>query len=387
MATLRAVEATEEWPTLPISGKTVLIKPNIVMGVTAETGIVTDPEVVRAVVDLVLDGGAAQVLILETSPLGALFDEAGYAFFKSYDPLGRVSLIDLRSLPISATAVPEGHNYQWIYMADLLRQQDSLLISIGKLKTHWETLVTLSTKNLFAFPDVDKYFLPITSTWGGRWSMHVRGISHSIADVNRVCPIHFAVIDGMVAMEGNGPILGNPVKMNTVLAGLNAVAVDRVGAAIMGIPQLPLRHLAYLSSAGLGPAYLSQVRVQGDSPPSLPFHIPLIPPLLEPPRPLLPIFRPALGQKLLVVQIFPETCLREIDIQRLDDDAPTEPSRVRLLRPSGFRRAGAESFVWDGRGDDGALVEPGRYAVHCLAISLRGAEVPVSHSIASITVA
>ena len=94
-ATLRAVDACGQWPSASLIGRTVVIKPNLVYPGTAERPATTDPQVVRALVDLALQDGAAQILIVEGGPYGACFSECGYDFFDSYDPLGRVRLTDL----------------------------------------------------------------------------------------------------------------------------------------------------------------------------------------------------------------------------------------------------------------------------------------------------
>lgn len=107
-ATRRAVEACGEWPAVVMAGRKVVIKPNLVVGMTAETGVTTDPQVVRALVDLALEAEAAQVLIVEDGPHGAKFSACGYDFFDDYDLDGRVSLVDLADEPVVLTAVPGG---------------------------------------------------------------------------------------------------------------------------------------------------------------------------------------------------------------------------------------------------------------------------------------
>jgi hypothetical protein len=64
-ATLRAMEASLDWAALDVTDRTVVIKPNLVLTAGPESGAVTDPESVRAVIDLALAGNAAQVMIVE----------------------------------------------------------------------------------------------------------------------------------------------------------------------------------------------------------------------------------------------------------------------------------------------------------------------------------
>ena len=83
-ATLRAVEACEDWAALDLLGKTVAIKPNLVIPALASGGGVTDPESVRALADLALAGGAAQVQIVEAQGGSANFGACGYFDLDGY---------------------------------------------------------------------------------------------------------------------------------------------------------------------------------------------------------------------------------------------------------------------------------------------------------------
>ena len=106
LATMAAISASGEWPgPAAIAGRNVVIKPNLVSPMAPETGAVTDPEVVRAVVDRALADGAQSVAILETSPQGAHFNACGYGFFSSYDALNRVQLVDSNTVPLVAAPV------------------------------------------------------------------------------------------------------------------------------------------------------------------------------------------------------------------------------------------------------------------------------------------
>ena len=99
-ATLRAIDASAEWPEAAIGGRTVIIKPNLVGGGSTQGGVTTDPHAVRAVVDRALASRASQVLIVEGGNPAAPFGPCGYDFFRTYDPDGRVTLVDLTPQPI-----------------------------------------------------------------------------------------------------------------------------------------------------------------------------------------------------------------------------------------------------------------------------------------------
>ena len=367
VAARRAIEASGEWPPVSLAGRTVVVKPNLVVALPASSGATTDPAVVRAVVDLALAGGSAEVLIVETSASGALFGPCGYGFFESYDPLGRVRLADLRDFPVVAAPVPAALAYPSIDVPDLVLRSEVVFVSVGKLKVHMETYATLSTKNLFGLPVLDRYpaFPP-----NGRFAMHDRGVSQTIVDLSRLRPVHFAVIDGVFGMEGAGPLLGTPVRTDTVVAGRNSVAVDRVGLVAMGLEQWPARHLAYAARFGLGPADLEGITVRGDPLAPRPFALSALAPVLEYPRVVPGSFNPGSGQRTSALVWYAERCVRALDVLRLHDDRP-DADLVRALVSYDYREPGWEVVGWDGRDADGALAPPGRYAVHVRAFSTR----------------
>ena len=363
-ATRRAIAYAGTWPAARIAGRRVIIKPNLVAPLPASSGVTTDPEVTRAVVDVAFESGAREVIIIETSPTGAHFDTCGYRPFAAYDPAGRIRLLDLRDEPVVLAPVPGGGlAYSAILVPELVLDADVVYISIGKLKTHGETLATLATKNQFGLPAVDRY---ISNPSSGRFAMHDRGIQQAIVDINRLRPIDFAVIDGIVAMEGFGPAFGTPVAMNLVLAGSNSVAVDRVGVYAMGLPQAGVRHLLNASRAGMGPAGLNSIEVTGEPLVPRTFAPPALAPIVEYPRVSPGVFAPALGQSISAVAWYHDRVVRQLDVLELFEDSP-RVRVVRTLAPWSSRAAGYETMIWNGRDDAGALVAPGRYAIHVKA--------------------
>ncbi len=362
-ATRRAVEACAEWPAHKIAGRTVAIKPNLVVALTAETGVTTDPQVVRALVDLALESGARHIFIVESGLHGANFSACGYDFFANYDPQGRVALMDVEEWPSRLYHVTGGMAYEWLYMPTPLMRSDVVFISVPKLKCHVETLATLSMKNLYGLPPRQFYRVPIIK---GRFSMHERGVHQTVVDLNLVRPIDFAVVDGVWAMEGDGPWDGNPVKMDLVLAGSNALAVDRVCLAAMGISQDRVQHLTYAAAKGLGPSDMAMIEVLGDSPPSYSLTQPDIPPIANAPECDPKIFSPCAGQRTHITYRVDRACQARVEIVRTWDIGPWV-RHIRTLHDWTERPTGPETLSWDGRDDDGQVVPPGRYTARVQA--------------------
>jgi uncharacterized protein (DUF362 family) len=367
-AAVRAIAASGQWPGPQIAGRRVIIKPNLVSAMASTTGATTDPEVTRAVVDLAIESGASDVRIVETGPNGANFSPCGYDFFPGYDPQGRVGLINLGDEPVTLAPVPGGGlAYSAIFAPDILLDPQAIYVSVAKLKTHGEVLATLSFKNQFGLPAVDRY---VSRPSIGRFAMHDRGIQQAIVDINMVRPAHFAVIDGIFGMEGVGPSFGTPVRMDVVLAGANAVAVDRVALHAMNVPAGGVRYLVHASRAGLGPADVSSITTSGDPLPQHAFLLPPIAPVIEYPRVLPAAFTPAHGESVTAYIGYVDAVIREIDVLELFEDS-TAVRVVRTLAPLAGRAGGAETIAWDGRDNDGAAVSPGRYAIHVRAFNPR----------------
>jgi uncharacterized protein (DUF362 family) len=111
-----------------------------------------------------------------------------------------------------------------------------LLVSMPKMKTHHWVGATLSMKNLFGIVPGGIYGWP-------KNVLHWAGINECIADLHAACPRHFTMVDGIVGMEGNGPIQGLPKAVGVVVAGRDMVAVDATCCRIMGIDPFKIGYL------------------------------------------------------------------------------------------------------------------------------------------------
>src|SRR5207253_1539932 len=112
-----------------------------------------------------------------------------------------------------------------------------VLISMPKLKTHHWAGVTLSLKNLFGT-------LPGICYGWPKNELHWRGISNSIIDIALTNTPQLAVVDGIVGMEGDGPLNGVAKQMGVLVMGNDLVAVDATCCRLM---KLAPEKLAYLS--------------------------------------------------------------------------------------------------------------------------------------------
>lgn len=225
---------------LKLHGKRVLIKPNLVEFDRA-TAINTDARLVAAVVELARSLGAADVRIGEgpghrRDTLG-LAEEAGY--FREIAGFERI-FIDLnRDDVVARPGFLEGGR---IYLPASILDAD-LLLSVPKLKTHHWAGVTLSMKNLFGVVPGAVYGWP-------KNPLHYAGIDRSIVELNRLFRNTFAIVDGIVGMEGNGPIQGVPKPLGVLVMSPDVVAADATCARLMGIAAQNVSYLRLSEALG-----------------------------------------------------------------------------------------------------------------------------------------
>jgi uncharacterized protein (DUF362 family) len=355
VATTRAIGASNQWPSM--AGKTVIIKPNLVNAAAPNTGATTDPQAVRAVVDKALAAGAARIRIVEYANGTNKWTSCGYDIFANYD--SRVSIADLGGLPLTFVSVPRGMAYLSVYLPSMLVASDVVFISVAKLKTHVNAVATLATKNLFGLPPIEPYQ---NSSVRGRFAMHDRGVAHATVDLNIARPVHYAVVDGVVGMEGDGPLAGTPKRMNLAFAGLNAIAVDRVCLLAMDVPQERVQHLDYAARKRMGPANLSEIEIAGDGFTPSRFKPATAQPLIEYPQQNPYTIVPSKGATTTITYGLDAPCSVRVEITRNEDRRPAVQV-VRTLHNWTNKQAGTHQLVWDGRDNNGNILPVGTYVV------------------------
>jgi len=206
----------------------VVLKPNLVE-FDAQTTINTHPMVVHAAYEAFLAMGAASVQIAEgpghRRNTMDLADAAGYLkLIPKFEDL----FVDLNLDDVSHVQPARNPSrLEKLYLPHTVLAAD-LLVSMPKMKTHHWVGATLSMKNLFGTVPGGVYGWP-------KNPLHWAGISESIAMLHSVYPRQFAIVDGIVGMEGNGPVQGTPKTVGVLVAGSDPVAVDATSCRIMRI--------------------------------------------------------------------------------------------------------------------------------------------------------
>lgn len=238
---------------LDARGKRVLLKPNLV-DFDATTAINTDSRIVAAAVELFRSLGAASVRIGEgPGHRRDTYDLAAQArYFERIPGFERI-FTDLNRDDVSrAGGFADDAE---IYLPNTALGAD-LIVSLAKMKTHHWAGATLSMKNFFGLVPGSVYGWP-------KNKLHYTGIPRSIVELNRKFRKSFAIVDGIVGMEGNGPIQGTPKPAGVLVMGADVVAVDATCCRIMGIDPSRVEYLALGSS--LGHARANAIEQRGET--------------------------------------------------------------------------------------------------------------------------
>jgi len=207
-----------------VRGKTLLLKPNILNASPAAKAVTTNPAFLGAVIRFAKSEGAARVLVSDSPGWqpGALAAKASGI----YDAVQRNSATWVDFREVAARAVSHGKKLKNIPLTSLLGEVD-LVINLPKLKNHQLMTYTGAMKNLFGL-------LPGTA----KSAMHLQypsviDFGEMLVDIAMSVPC-FSFMDGIIAMQGEGPGSGTPFQLGIVLAAGNPAALDWVAVQCVG---------------------------------------------------------------------------------------------------------------------------------------------------------
>ena len=241
-----------------VRGKTVLLKPNLVE-FDPSTAINTDPRLVAATVLAFRRLGAASVTVGE-GPGHRRDTEYVVSRSGLLDALHAVEapFVDLNLAPLVRRRLRSRYtDLHELWLPDVVLNRD-VVVSMPKMKTHHWGGVTLSLKNCFGCVPGRVYGWP-------KNVLHWAGLEQSIVDVAAAVRPDIAIVDGIVGMEGNGPISGERKDAGLLVFGTDPVATDATAAYAMGVDP---ERVGYLGEAGrfLGQVHLDEVTQAGEDP-------------------------------------------------------------------------------------------------------------------------
>jgi len=223
------------------SGATIFVKPNICYLRGAETGATVNPCVVEFLIEWLNENQRPGSIVVGESDATELDVERAYDFLgwryleERFKNVRLVNLsrdermkVELKGLYFDVLEMPRSY------------MQADLLISVAKLKTHVLTKMTGVLKNQYgAYPE--------------KYKARFHGsVDKVICDLNKVKLPDLCLVDGLIGMEGRGPVDGPPKPMGLLLCGNDPVAIDHACARIMGIDPGDVRHLKMALEQGLG---------------------------------------------------------------------------------------------------------------------------------------
>ena len=208
------------------SGKRVLLKPNLLRGFAPEKCVTTHPNVIEAVCRVLKDLGVHQIDLSDSPAIGSLPSVARKAGYGNLSKRYGVRIVPL-SNPVPLITE---ENIAHLKIAGNINEYDSI-INLPKFKSHCQMTLTLSIKNLFGL--IIGKRKPILHCLVKNNKVTFGKMLIDIA--NYVAP-SLTIIDGINAMQGNGPINGIPYRLRLLAAGQDMTALDRVMAEIVNVP-------------------------------------------------------------------------------------------------------------------------------------------------------
>lgn len=236
-------------------GDRVLLKPNLLAPKPPGTAVCTHPQMVRAAAIGVMEAGGE--VYLGDSPavgsLGGVLKKAG--IMDVADELG-INLVPFRN-PVQVP-VPQPGVYRSFLLADEARHFD-LILNLPKFKTHGMMTLTLAVKNMFgAVVGAAKQGWHLQASEPDRFA-------DMLLDIWRSLPPGLNILDGITAMEGNGPGSGDPLDLGIIIASQSALAMDAVAGAVAGLDVHRHPVLYQARARGLEGAYDDQIQILGEN--------------------------------------------------------------------------------------------------------------------------
>jgi len=231
-------------------GQTILLKPNLTnhRGGQYYPGMTTDVRVMAALVDELNKAADATLVFADGCgpPAADMFRISG---FDKLAEKHHISMLDFATEKTVDVRIPRPLADESYALPQIFMDAD-VVINVPCIKTHQITGVTVSLKNYFGLMPNPR------DRWHGT-------IERVLPDIARARPTALVVVDGLVGMEGEGPIEGTGVVMNVILAGRDMVAVDTVATTIMGFDPKRVEHIQHAAQRGLGVADLDKIVIKG----------------------------------------------------------------------------------------------------------------------------
>jgi len=221
--------------------KNISIKPNLCQPKSSYSGATTNRQIIEALIEKINSVMHCRINVVEADnskeSADKTFVQLGYDDLSlKYSNVRCINLsrdtkirVHIGGSILSTLVVPESMLYS------------DCLISVAKLKTHVDHLYSGVLKNQYGF---------ILSP--GRRPQYHGFMSEVLSDLNSFYRPDLSIIDGLIGMEGFGPVDGTPRRVGVIIASRDPVAADAVGATIIGIRPARIGYLKYAEKKRIG---------------------------------------------------------------------------------------------------------------------------------------
>lgn len=235
------------------SGEKILLKPNNLATSKPDDAVTTHPSVFNAAARLMTEAGLA--VSYGDSPG---FEKPGPSLAKS----GFAAVAAKYNIPLAdfekgkTIDFPEGKVWKQFDIANACLEADAI-VSLPKMKTHALARITGAVKNQFG------------CVYGlNKAAFHVKvpnpvQFSRMLVDLNAYLKPRLYIMDGVYAMEGNGPRGGTPVKMNCILVSTDPIALDSTFCRMVALDPAFIPTITYGKEAGLGTWLEDEIEIVG----------------------------------------------------------------------------------------------------------------------------
>lgn len=239
-AVRQALEPLGGMTSFVTEGQRVILKPNLILPFAPEKAATTHPSIVRAAAILAKECGGV-VSIGDSPGIGTArkaAEKAGIA-----DIARELGITIVEFTP--AETLNEDRSFKKLELAKELLEAD-VVINLPKVKTHCQMLLTLAAKNLFgSVVGLQKF------EWHYRAGTDKLVFARMLVEICEAVNPALSIIDGIVAMDGNGPTNGKPNPTNFIGASRDPFALDATVAEIVGVPPDELWVLQAAEAAGI----------------------------------------------------------------------------------------------------------------------------------------
>jgi uncharacterized protein (DUF362 family)/Pyruvate/2-oxoacid:ferredoxin oxidoreductase delta subunit len=234
-------------------GQRVLLKPNMLMASPPDKAASTHPALVEAAILLVKEAGGVAT-VGDSPAIGTPAAALQGTGIKAVCERHGVACADFTYE--SQFEQPDNVIARRIMLARAVAEAD-VIITLPKLKTHVQMALTCAVKNQFGL---------VTGIQKSAWHFRMQeraAFADLLIDLNRMARPALAIVDAIVAMDGDGPSSGDPFPMGMVLAGADLSALDAVACHMTGLDPRKMPTLMAAQRRGWGATSLDDIEVIG----------------------------------------------------------------------------------------------------------------------------